>query len=327
MLTPYDVATHWPLLESHLLVRRRLDDDQTPLHFLAELQAWNGGEPAAFRSRFLAAGHTEGEAGNAWRALVAAERAGVVRRYRGVGRRPSLWTFTGTVDRWGVPWIYSAREVATVVENCICRAELSFVARSQGPGNVSARVNPKFHVAPELHLGQWAVARATTPERRALGTRFPLQSVTPPRDDGGSPGTSIPSLSGRSDDFVVVHPDDDDGKVATLQQAIAEATGGGSVYGAPLARLRAVADLCDDELAERLAFELRHRAGTRSPVVLVDLAEALRPIVAGEAHRVGAAARDHDAARLAFLEAHDAGDEPEALELRGRLGSVGGDAS
>jgi hypothetical protein len=324
MLSPLQIATHWPYVASQMrpVARSRDGKSSMPdriLRLLAERQAWNGGYPTPLSRSVLAdaLNMTAGQGGAAWRVLVDLSERGVIYRHPNLGgRHPALWSFTSALARWRVEWQWSAREPETVVRSCTCAAAFALAARFPGQRPILARAMPVFDLPPEAHLGLRGEFRAANDEPRA-GTTVPTrENVEVPRGDG-APYTS--PLGGN-------YPLPLREGMGRLRQVIRDETQG-AVFGsaeADLAEAVRVAGIDNvEELAQELAVSIR---GLEAAPVCAKRALALAPEVATRAHKRQAIALDGDRRLLAIYEANGAGDEPAALELRKRLGSLVGDA-
>lgn len=329
------VLAHWPFVRAHLAF------DRSPatlrlLDFVAEQQAKTL-EPTAISAGWLRQwGMTAGEAGRARTVAGQLQKAGVLHRWRGAGPRPDVWQLTGRLERWRVPWRTSGRAVATVIGACKCRARFAEAARVPGQeGCLAARVPlaaPVFALGPDAHQDIRVPWRAAFDEPRAAFARLTpsdLDFQNPPARLSAvpdAPSTSpiedgkTTSSSSRDDDDVEVTSEA--GKV--LLRAIVQATGG-TLWGAPARRLERVARDAGPHL-DRLAAELAVQRWARSPVALVDRAEALLPVVAKEAAEQLAEAGRGAAKRRALLEQLEAQDLLDD-RARAELDSLREDAS
>lgn len=329
MLTPYAVASHWPFIRSHLLIRdlpNRPNASLRALRLLAEQQVWSEGLPvpmSAKRLRML--GLTAGEAGNAWAALTELERAAVLSRYRGAGRRPDLWSFAGSLaDRWRVPWEWGGREVELVVENCTCLLDVS--ARCPGQSDMDLVRQGYFVLPAAAHLGFRADLRAENAEHRAETSEPTRANGTFPRGNGrllhNSPSGRI---GGRVERIPSSLEGTDDEALRMLQEAI-EGPTGSTLFGAPLDELRAIAANCNGEL-EALAERLREDATrTRSPVQVARRAGEHLRMIRGEAHKHRRGALDRARQRVSFLRSLPELDEIYTQELADLLATLEADA-
>lgn len=321
-LSPFDVARHWPFFRSHLLLDRQPAQDRA-LRALAHQQAISAGDPVAMsRARLRLVGLTAGEAGHAWAALAELERAGVVRRYRGSGSRPDVWSFTGMVHRWRVPWRWGGREAEMVVAHCICRAEIPFAARFPGQSVTRCGEFATFRLPPEAHLDFRGEFGGTNGNGRA-GKVF-VEPLT--RDSvihrSHKSAPSHLSSRGRRPTSSSVNIDDDDPVLRTLKEAIETATGG-QLWGEPLAELAVVATRCNGH-ADALAAELRATEGTKSPVMLARRAGELLCLVQERELGRQWATLEHQRRRLAFLSSIDRTelDDDQVRELDDLLGTM-----
>ena len=277
MLTPADVATHWPYVRSHLLIDRRPSMDRT-LRLLAEGQAWHDGEPVAMsRTRLRALGLTPGEAGRVWATLEELERLGVVWRYRGGGgRRPDLWSLAPHLaNRWRMPWRWSGREVEIVIASCTCRADSALAARFPGQG-VAALVNSRrFDLPADAHLGLRGDFRAANDKDRAARPAATRENAPSPRGYGAPLVNSPREVGG-------LRPPQEEEGVRTLQTAIEGATRR-RLWGAALEPLREAAAVTHD--VDELATELASMAPRYESVVqLAAQAPGLARMLGGQAH-------------------------------------------
>jgi hypothetical protein len=325
MLSPLQVATHWPYVASQMRPVARSRDGKSAmpdqvLRLLAERQVLNLGDPVALSRSALASGlgMTPGQGGRAWWVLSDLEDRGVVFHYRSRGgRTPALWSFAPALARWRVEWQWSAREPESVVMHCSCRALFAFAARNPGQGLVSPRVIPVFDLPPELHLGLRGEFRAADDEARAACSPVARENVEVPR---GKDGAYTSLLGGN-------YPLPLREGMGRLKEVIRVETGC-AVFGSAEADLAEAVGLSGIENVEELARELAVAIrGLEAAPVCARRALALAPVVSGRAHERQSTVLEGDRRQLAIYEANGAGDEPAALVLRERLGILEGDAT
>jgi len=252
-LTPLDVATHWPLLRHHLLL------DRSPaylaaLDLLAERQVEAQGNPCYLGVGAIeAAGFTRGQTGRFRQVLRILEERGVVIRFAGSGRRPNLWSFTGSVQRWtGMPWRYSAREPVRAIAGCACRVACVVVACFPGQSVAGFGETEVFAVPEEFHLRRpgllpvevrdYDTSHATTTHRPGL---FPVDNSDP-----------APPYCASKDLITPLHSEgrreEEEEKIATLLSAVSKATGR-PVWGQPKKTIEHIAATSSAEIVALVA--------------------------------------------------------------------------
>jgi hypothetical protein len=338
MLTSIDVANHWPFIRRHLLIDRSRSLSRG-LELLASGQAAAAGDPVPMgATRLRTVGLTPGEAGNVWRNLDRARRAGVVSRYAGTGARPSLWYFVPSLDRWRLPWRWSGREVEAAIAGCVlCRAGYAQAARSAGRDPGPLRDSEEFHLAQDVHLGIRQPGRDASPDGRAIDfhnvpadlPRGHAERASGARDKGSL------SFGSKEGEPLTLDPEGEGEGIRAIRNLIKAQTGQ-DVYPAsgPDRQVREAARIVGPEGLPALLAELGLATrGLQAAPVAAAKALALAPIVAADVWARAEATREADARRLAQLEREirefGAGDEPTVLEearvLRERLDSLGAD--
>lgn len=275
MLTPFDVAFHWPHVRSHL----RLKDDAKSLEILqvlAEAQLDAGGEAITLSHHLrFGRGWSEGQLSRARTVLGELETAGVIAKRPGGGRRGHAWSFSGNLaHRWRVDWRESGRSVERAIQGCGYRAQCPLAPNLPAQGVALSRGVARFGLSASAHLGLHPVEPRGYGATRATKGQVSDRLGVVPRDYGAVVVPPIPfSLEDLRSSSLTEEEED---VVEALKDAVIDVTGGW-LKGDPLLPLVEAARMVDWDVTELCADVRRQKASNAVALAacVPDLARAL----------------------------------------------------